>query len=102
MGKAAAFSGSLGLLSEPARELPQTSGLQGGVVILALADPSLLACKPSACERSIKVAFPVVRGRGVRAPQDSGAPEVPSEFPQNSASPTTLPWFRLLLCIPGP
>lgn len=38
------------------------SGLQGGEVTLALVDPSLLACRSSVCENSIKAALSVVKG----------------------------------------
>lgn len=87
---------------KPAREPPQTSSFQGGEVILARTDPSLLACRSAACEHSIKAGFPIVKRQEVRAPPPStppapppasGTPEVPSELPQYSTSPTTLPLF---------
>lgn len=102
MWKATPFSGSPRGGPKPACEPPQTSSFQGGEVILARTDPSLLACRSAACEHSIKAGFPIVKGQEIRAPRPStspapppasGTPEVPSELPQYSTSPTTLPLF---------
>jgi len=85
----------------PTHEPPRTSSFQSGEVILALADPCLLACRSSACESSIKAGFPIVKGQEVRGPPPppaSGTPEVPSELPQDFTSPTPLPLFWLIHC----
>lgn len=47
---------------KPVQEPPLISKLQGGELTLTLADPSLLACRSSACGNSIKAALPVVKG----------------------------------------
>lgn len=85
----------------PTHEPPRTSSFQGGEVILAFTDPSLPACRSCACESSIKAAFPIVKGQEVRGPHPppaSGTPEVPSELPQDSTSPTPPPLFWLIHC----
>lgn len=71
-------------VAQPACKPSQTSRVQ---------DPSLLACRSSACESSIKAAFPVAKKQGVRTrpPASFRDPKVPSELPQNSTSPMTLP-----------
>lgn len=61
------------------------SRLQGGEVTLALVDPSLLACR-SSVRTVLKQPYLLGRDRGSEPP-GFGDPEVPSEFPQNSASP---------------
>ena len=62
---------------KPAREPPQTSSFQGGEVILARTDPSLLACRSAACEHSIKAGFPIVKRQEVRGPPPPGPPGAP-------------------------
>ena len=46
----------------PAHKPPLISRFLGREMTLTLADPSLLACRSSACENSIKAALPVVKG----------------------------------------
>lgn len=48
--------------------LLRPQGSEAGQWILALADPSLLTCSFSACESSIKAAFPIIKEEGVRPP----------------------------------
>lgn len=47
---------------EPVHKALVISRFQGREATLTLADPSLLACRSSACENSIKAALPVVKG----------------------------------------